>query len=203
MTVAQSVERSLETRGVAGSTPAGHITRLRSSTKRQSARLLTGRVQVRRLPGSSPGRAAKTSGPPGLGGSTPSPSALQARPADWPMSACSIRRGRVGKTRGRYPRERRFEPCRRSTRSVRRLVSRMAATTPGRSRGKGLKPVPQGRRRGSRPGRPTRSSLGRSLHLAVGEVATPPALDAGDRRFESCQPDLPCAVEERLSSRAS
>jgi hypothetical protein len=27
-------------------------------------------------------------------------------------------------------------------------------------------------------------------HLAVGELATPPALEAGDRRFESCQPDL-------------
>jgi hypothetical protein len=27
-------------------------------------------------------------------------------------------------------------------------------------------------------------------HLAVGELATPPALGAGDRRFESCQPDL-------------
>ena len=39
-------------------------------------------------------------------------------------------------------------------------------------------------------------------HLAVGELATPPALEAGDRRFESCQPDL-SAVEERLSSRAS
>ena len=34
-----------------------------------------------------------------------------------------------------------------------------------------------------------------------GSVATPPASGAGDRRFDSCRPD--CAVEERLSSRAS
>src|ERR1700748_1635098 len=27
-------------------------------------------------------------------------------------------------------------------------------------------------------------------HLAVGEEANPPALDVGERRFESCQPDL-------------
>jgi hypothetical protein len=45
-----AVERSLETRGAAGSIPAGHISRLRSST-RQSSRLLPGTVQVRHLPG--------------------------------------------------------------------------------------------------------------------------------------------------------
>jgi hypothetical protein len=46
--------------------------------------------------------------------------------------------------------------------------------------------------------------------LAVGELATPPALGAGDRRFDSCQPDMSIcvlsarrAVEEGLSSRAS
>src|SRR5262245_30011398 len=42
--------------------------------------------------------------------------------------------------------------------------------------------------------------------LAVGEMATPPASGAGDRRFDSCRPDLVVvlsAVEERLSSRAS
>jgi hypothetical protein len=50
VTVAQPVERSPETRGVAGSIPAGHIARLRSST-RQSSRFLPGTVQVRRLPG--------------------------------------------------------------------------------------------------------------------------------------------------------
>ena len=38
-------------------------------------------------------------------------------------------------------------------------------------------------------------------NLVVGELVTPPALEAGERRFESCRPD--CAVEERLSSRAS
>jgi hypothetical protein len=44
-----AVERPLETRGAAGSIPAGHVTWLRSST-RQSTRLLIGRLQVRRLP---------------------------------------------------------------------------------------------------------------------------------------------------------
>jgi hypothetical protein len=46
--------------------------------------------------------------------------------------------------------------------------------------------------------------------LVVGELATPPASGAGDRRFDSCRPDFgvvrtpSCsAVEERLSSRAS
>ncbi len=43
-----------------------------------------------------------------------------------------------------------------------------------------LPPAPCRRSRPRRGGR----------HLAVGELATPPALEAGDRRFESCQPDL-------------
>ena len=47
--VAQQVERPSETRRAAGSSPAGHITRLRSSTG-QSCRLLIGGVQVRILP---------------------------------------------------------------------------------------------------------------------------------------------------------
>jgi hypothetical protein len=44
-----AVERPFETRGAAGSIPAGHVIWLRSST-RQSTRLLIGRLQVRRLP---------------------------------------------------------------------------------------------------------------------------------------------------------
>jgi hypothetical protein len=34
------------------------------------------------------------------------------------------------------------------------------------------------------------ASVDRKLLLAVGELATPQAPDAGDRRFDSCQPDL-------------
>ena len=45
-----AVERSPETRCGAGLSPAGHIQRLRSST-RQSCRLLIGGLQVRGLPG--------------------------------------------------------------------------------------------------------------------------------------------------------
>jgi hypothetical protein len=75
-----AVERPLETRGAAGSIPAGHIIWLRSST-RQSTRLLIGRLQVRSLRGPL-GRTATgavsrfESGwvRKGLGGSTPSPS---------------------------------------------------------------------------------------------------------------------------------
>jgi hypothetical protein len=53
---AQSVERPPETRGVAGSTPADHIPRLRSS--RESSRLLPGEALVGTQPGSPSGRTA-------------------------------------------------------------------------------------------------------------------------------------------------
>jgi hypothetical protein len=33
-------------------------------------------------------------------------------------------------------------------------------------------------------------SQGLSLRLVVGEMATPPVLGTGDRRFDSCRPDL-------------
>src|SRR5207249_8821557 len=33
------------------------------------------------------------------------------------------------------------------------------------------------------------------VHLAVGELATPPASGAGDRRFDSCQPDKALACD--------
>lgn len=62
---------------------------------------------------------------------------------------------------------RRFEACRRSLAPV---VE--AAMTPG----------PQ-------PGTAGSSPAG-GLYLAVGETATPPASGAGDRRFDSCRPDL-------------
>ena len=53
---AQSVERPPETRGVAGSTPADHTARLRSS--RESSRLLPGEALVGTRPGSPSGRTA-------------------------------------------------------------------------------------------------------------------------------------------------
>ena len=101
VTVAQPVERSPETRGVAGSIPAGHI-RLRSS-RRQSSRLLPGRLQVRRLPGplthlrkdchrrGIPSR--KRVGSRALGVRLPL------------LPPASFRRGRVGTTRDCYSRE--------------------------------------------------------------------------------------------------
>jgi hypothetical protein len=188
--VAQPVERLLETRGAAGSIPAGHISWLRSST-RQSTRLLIGRLQVRSLRGplrkdchrrGIPFR--KRVGPEGPWGFDSLSFLLEAWPSGKaapcygvgrrrlagsnPAASASFRRGRVGKTRGCYPRERRFEPCRRSLLppwskrddagfSIRRLRVR----------------VPPG-----------------VLQLVVGEPGTPPVSGTGDRRFESCRPDL-------------
>jgi hypothetical protein len=43
---------------------------------------------------------------------------------------------------------------------------------------------------GPQPGSCGFKSRRGSLHLAVGEKATPPASGAGDRRFDSCRPDL-------------
>ena len=113
-------------------------------------------VQVRRLPGPLLGRTA-------IGAVSP---------------PVLFRRGRVGKTRGCYPRDRRFDPCRRSfpcprgrsgddagpsTRKLRvrvppRVLNDRRAPA-GRPRGKGSTPVPRGRRRGSRPGSPTSVSI--------------------------------------------
>src|SRR6266545_3831012 len=116
----------------------------------------------------------------------------------------SFRRGRVGKTRGCYPRERRFEPCRRSSRPRGRSGYDAALST------RKLR---------------VRVPPGVFDRLVLGELATPPASGAGDRRFDSCRPDLfrvqasgggaglrpagaaaartRSAVEEGLSSRAS
>jgi hypothetical protein len=117
-------------------------------------------VQVRILPGSLEGLpqarypVSKTGGPPGLGGSIPSPSA---------------RSGVVERQDARLlTARRRFDPCRRSSR-------------------------PRGRT-GDDAGPSTRKLRVRVppgvLRLAVGELATPPASGAGDRRFDSCRPDL-------------
>ncbi len=80
--VAQPVERSPETRGVAGSIPAGHT--LGSVAQPAEPPTLNRAVQVRLLPGPLFGRTATGAVPRlengwafGLGGSTPSPSALR------------------------------------------------------------------------------------------------------------------------------
>src|SRR6266545_4823016 len=73
----------------------------------------------------------------------------------------SFRRGRVGKTRGCYPRERRFEPCRRSSRPRGRSGYDAALST------RKLR---------------VRVPPGVCDRLVVGELATPPASGAGDRR---------------------
>jgi hypothetical protein len=163
---------------------------------RQSSRFLPGTVQVRRLPGPlleglPPARypVSKTVGPPGLGGSTPSPSPrggmaelARHRVATAQAALCRsqvrvllpplpFRRGRDGKTRGCYPRDRRFEPCRRS------LTPPWSKTV--------MTPGPQPGSCGFEGRRGYLVGL-----LAVGELATPPASGAGDRRFDSCQPDL-------------
>ncbi len=112
--VAQPVEGPPETRGAAGSIPAGHASfRLRSSS-RQSARFLPGTVQVRRLPGPlAEGRLLPPrSGVVELGrravvtresaGSSPAAGAF-VRPAG---------RGGVGTPPASGAGDRRFDPCR-------------------------------------------------------------------------------------------
>ena len=86
----------------------------------------------------------------------------------------------IGRAPGSYPGRCRFDACRgHSHRSgVVESVRRAAVNREAQVRSLPLELVPRARAAGALVG-----------HLAVGELATPPASGAGDRRFDSCQPD--------------
>ena len=199
-----AVERPPETRRAAGSIPADHI-RGSVAQRRQSTRLLIGEVQVRLLPapleGLPPARypVSKTGGPRGLGGSTPSPSVPRSGVVERPDARLLIAR-------------RRFESCRRSFSSLRsgdKCPWRHGSLIPSRAWFDS---------RVSDSGCTPPWSSGDDAGLATGEtrVRLPPGVldrsacrgdghpagfGTGDRWFDSSRAD--CAVEERLSSRAS
>jgi hypothetical protein len=128
---------------------------------------------------------SKTGGLRGLGGSTPSPSARRHGRAAEGNALLARRRGARPQVRILLPpfrsgvverkdarlltARRRFDPCRRSFACPRGR----RAMTPRSQRG--------------RCGFESRRGF---LLLAVGESATPPVLGTGDRRFDSCRPDL-------------
>jgi hypothetical protein len=170
--------------------------RLRSST-RQSSRFLPGSLQVRRLPGPPFGRTATGAvsrlengwALSGLEGSTPSPSA-------------SRRHGRVERQRAATAQaaHRRsqvrvllpplFVPAWSSWQDARLLPARaQVRSLPPESHAPvvevAMTPGPQPGSCGFEPRRGFHDRL-----LAVGELGTPPASGAGDRRFDSCRPDL-------------
>lgn len=148
---------------------------------------------------------SKTGGPSGLGGSTPSPSASRHRPA-W-------RHGRARQGSALLARRRatvrRFESC--CLRSIvpvwssgetRDCYSRSAGSNPAAGASRPRSPRTRGHscpcgRSGDDAGLSTRKLRVRippgvlnDRLLAVGERATPPVSGTGDRRFDSCQPDL-------------
>jgi hypothetical protein len=102
----------------------------------------------------------------------------------------SFRRGRVGKTRDCYSREAGSSPAAGADPSDARAAPArplcgVAESTP-------WAPVVEvAMTPGPQPGScGFESRRGYwNVHLAVGELATPPASGAGDRRFDSCQPD--------------
>lgn len=173
-----AVERSPETRGAAGSIPAGHAFGFVAQSGEPPTLNRCGA-------GSSPAEATRWEGLPRVRypvSKTGGPSALGVR-----LPPLPFRCGRVGKTRDCYSRD---------------AGSKPAAGASARPRG----------RTGDDAGLSTRRLRVRVppgvlllfFIWSWGSVATPPASGAGDRRFDSCRPDLaPCAVEERLSSRAS
>ena len=178
VTVAQPVERSLETRGAAGSIPAGHITlRLRSSSG-QSSRFLPGDVQVRGLPG-SPWKDCHWRGIP-------------------PRKRLGLPRRLGGSTPSPSALSGVVELVRRAvvTREIAGSIPAAGALRTPRLRGRTVMTP------GSQPGSAGSTPAGGTPQLAVGEQATPPTLGVGDRRFDSCRPDLSaeCQIEVRITN---
>jgi hypothetical protein len=181
------------------------LVRLRSSI-RQSSRLLIGDVQVRVLLEPSFGRAATGAVPRLENGWVSGPWGFDSLPflrvEVWPsrqgsallarrretarrFESCCLRHIRVwsnGKTRGCYPRDAGSIPAARVSRAL--VVERNDAGPSTRKRGFDSR---RGYFRGHVPGTVPVTCLKR---LAVGELATPPVLGTGDRRFDSCRPDL-------------
>jgi hypothetical protein len=183
------VERSPETRRVAGSIPAGHTFRLRSST-RESCRLLLGTVQVRLLPGPLRKDCHRCG--------TPSRKRVRLRPLRVRLPLLPLHSGVAERLGARLLiATRRFDSCRRSFGG--RCPWRHGSLIPSRawfeSRASDAA-SPRGRAAvtpGSQPGSAGSSPAGGisfRVFLAVGKTDIPPASGAGDRWFDSSQPDF-------------
>ena len=182
---------------------------LRSST-RQSSRFLIGRLQVRRLPGPLHGRAATGAVHRLENGWALGPWGFDSLPFRLGGMAELVRQrvanAQAGTTRSQVRVLLPPSVCPSSAFRCGRAVRRATVTREAQVRV--LPPEPHRApvvERGDDAGFSPRKLRVRVppgvLQLAVGETVTPPASGAGDRRFDSCRPD--CAVEERLSSRAS
>ena len=123
VTVAQPVERPPETRGVAGSSPAGHI--IGRGSVAQTAELP---VLTRAVAGSTPAGVTFWKDCHRCG--IPSRKRVGFAALGVRLPLLPFRCGRVGKTRGCYPRDRRFDPCRRSSQAPPAPVVE-TAMTPG------------------------------------------------------------------------
>ncbi len=169
-----AVERSPETRRGAGSSPAGHTQRLRSST-RQSCRLLIGGLQVRGLPGPL-WKDCHRRGIPSRKRVRLRPLGVRLPLLPLGVEQCSDPARSNGYDARLLIAKSRFEPCRRSSFHFRRSVSvaaRLADTEQGLVRFQGLRSVsrPRGRAAvtpGSQPGSAGSSPAG-GTRLAVGE----------------------------------